>query len=133
MKPETTRCLEQAARNRDLARFLLTSATSSGMTPPPIEWVAVVAFYSAVHYVNAILWEWVGVKPDTHTERTWYVDTHPPLTVITLDYRQLNNHGWHARYTPGYRMSQADVQYLLDTALTNVETLICSELGVNPL
>ena len=103
-----------------------------GLTSPPLEWVAVVAFYAAVHDVNAILWEWRSIKPETHTERTWYVDNHPPLSAFKLDYRLLNNHGWSSRYTPGYRLNSQQAQNLIDVNLAQIEAVVCSALGTTP-
>jgi hypothetical protein len=94
--------------------------------------VAVIAFYSAVHYVNAILWEWGGVRPDTHTERTWYVDHHPPLAAFSIAYRQLNAQGWHARYAAGYRLTLPQAQHLVEVNLLQIERGVCSALGINP-
>ena len=54
VKPETIQHLETAARNRDLARALIGYGPGMELHSPPFEWVAVVAFYAAVHYVNAI-------------------------------------------------------------------------------
>ena len=133
MKPETIQHLETAARNRDLARALISHGPGMGMNTPPYEWVAVVAFYSAVHYVNALLWEWRSIKPDTHTERTWYVGNHAPLSGFSLDYRLLNSHGWNARYAPGYRLQQSQVAVLVNVHLDQIEATVCSALGVSPL
>jgi hypothetical protein len=132
VKPETIQHLETAARNRELARALVSLGPTMGLPSPPFEWVAVVAFYAAVHYVNAILWEWGGVKPDTHTERTWYVEYHPPLAAFRLEYRHLNIHGWNARYAAGYRLSLRQAQTLVEVTLLHVERVVCSSLGVSP-
>ena len=133
MKPETIRPLETAARNRDLARALISHGPGMGLHTPPFEWVAVVAFYSAVHYVNALLWEWRSIKPATHTERNWYVDNHPPPAAFSLDYRVLNSHGRNARYAPGYRLQQPQAIALTNVHLAQVETTVCSALGFSPL
>lgn len=132
MKPETIQHVETAARNRDLARALINQGSGMGLRPPPFEWVAGVAFYSAVHYVNGLLWEWRSIKPDTHTERNWYLDNHPPLSAFKLDYRLLNSHGWSARYAPGYRLLPHQAQALVDVNLDQIEATICSALGISP-
>ena len=90
------------------------------------------AFYSAVHYVNAILWEWRDLRPGTHTERTWYIENHSPLSAFKLDYRQLNSHGWHARYARGYRLQQERAQALVDVNLAQIAATVCSALGISP-
>jgi hypothetical protein len=63
--------LETAERNRDLARLLLApsmaaSLSTHGFRQPPYEWVAVIVFYAAVHYVNAYLWERLRLEPNDH-------------------------------------------------------------------
>jgi hypothetical protein len=53
MEQKTREHLETAARNRDLAHALIDPESSIIVQPPPLDWAVVVAFYAAVHYVNA--------------------------------------------------------------------------------
>ncbi len=53
MEQKTADCLWTAERNSDLATELL----ATHMQTPPFDWAVVIAFYAAVHYVNAYLWE----------------------------------------------------------------------------
>ena len=132
MKPETIEHVETAVRDRNLARALVRHGVGLGLEPPPYEWVVVVGFYAAVHYVNALLWERYSIKPNTHAERTGYIGSLAPLTTCRLEYRQLNNHGWSARYAPGYRLSEQLARALLDVNLARVEEVVCSRLGLTP-
>jgi len=132
VKPETIEHIETAGRNRDLARELRSLASSLRTQPPPFEWIAVIAFYSAVHYVNALLWEQHGIAPANHTQRGGHIATLSPLTRARLEYRQVNSHAWNARYVSGYRLSETQTRDLLDANLVQVEAVVCRALGITP-
>jgi hypothetical protein len=132
VKPGAIEHIETAFRNRDLSRLLLQQGAQLGLQPPPFEWVTVVAFYAAVHYVNAFLWEQLGIMPSSHTERTGYVASVSPLTSCRIEYRQLNHHGWSARYAPGFRVQEQQARALLDGNLAHVEGIVCASLGIAP-
>jgi len=112
--------LALAARNRDLARSLL----ASGQPPQASEWAAVIAFYAAVHLVNAYLWETYGREPADHGERNLAVRTDPVLGHCRREYRRLADNGYHARYTLGFRIPATDAQVLVDVQLARVEAVI---------
>lgn len=132
MKPDTLGHIATAGRNRNAAQELLTLVTSMNVQPPLYEWVSVMAFYSAVHYVNAFLWERHGLAPTSHGQRGSYIATLAPLPSLRLEYRQLSSHAWNARYVHGYRLSERQIRDLLDINLPYVEAMICAELGVSP-
>ena len=131
MKPETPGQVETAGRNRDIARALLAGTWHTGLQASPFGWVAVVAFYSAVHYVNAYIWEIEGTIL-YHPPRRAYITAHPPLSGFLQGYLQLEAHARDARYTPGYVLGQQDAQVLVDTNLMRIEAIVCNALGVTP-
>lgn len=88
------------------------------------------AFYSAVHYVNAFLWETLAFRPSNHDERTDRVYSEPALNPVYDNYTLLSDHAWKARYYRDYRIPHADIQDLLHTDLAGVESAVESALGV---
>jgi uncharacterized protein (UPF0332 family) len=130
MQQATRQHLDRAARNQAVAEALADAPTSLGLRPPPFDWAVVAAFYAAVHYVNAYLWERYGVEPRTHAERARVVATDPNLKQIFVYYDHLSDLGFHARYTRTFRVSRADVQHALHTDLERVARAILTLLGV---
>ncbi len=49
-------CGKRARHDQKLANAILQSE-GLGVNPPAFEWAIVIAFYAAVHYANAIIWE----------------------------------------------------------------------------
>ena len=125
MDQRTIEHLALAARNRDLARSLL----APGQQSQAPEWAAVIAFYAAVHLVNAYLWETFGREPVDHGERNLAVRTDPILGHCQREYRRLADNGYHARYTLGFRLSAADAQVLIHVQLARVEAIIRQALS----
>lgn len=78
------------------------------------DWVAVIAFYAAVHYVNAYLWEMDNhYSPENHRERAEKIDNLPDLRLIRAHYRRLNRLGYNARYNETYRLNLSTAQSAL--------------------
>jgi hypothetical protein len=118
--------LRVAERNRDLARTLLAQ---SELAPEPWEWVAIILFYAAVHYVNAYLWERYHLAPRNHDERTRGVHHDTALSSCYLSYDTLKDDGFHARYNEGFTLSEADARALLNGELRAVEASVMQALG----
>jgi len=118
--------LRIAQRNRELARSLLAQ---SELEPEPWEWVAVILFYAAVHYVNAYLWERYHVAPTNHDQRTHGVRYDSALSVCSSSYDILKAHGFHARYNEGFTLSELDARSLLNSELRAVEATVMQALG----
>lgn len=127
LDPKTQQHLDTAERNQALAYTLLQSAAS--MQPSPLEWAAVVAFYSAVHFVNAFCWETHTFEPGSHRGRRIEVGRHFPRAVAA-SYRSLNDAGWDVRYMPLYTIAPADVSELLDLRLAAVRSAVLLGLGL---
>jgi hypothetical protein len=121
--------IQTAGRNRDTARGLLANGRHLGVLDPPFEWVAVIAFYSAVHYVNAYIWEVTGTNL-YHPARRAYVAAHPPLSGFLPQYLQLEDHARKARYTPGYQLREQDARVLTTANINDIERVVCRELGI---
>ena len=87
MNARTLEHLQRAERNQQLAGLYLAHAATATIQPPPYEWVAVMAFYSAVHYVNAALWEIKGIDPGGHQNRSGFLAAEPKLRGCANEYR----------------------------------------------
>ncbi len=131
MEPRTRQHLDTARRNRVIARVLVTPTVFDSIQPPPFEWAAVVAFYAAVHYVNAYLWEKLRVDPGSHDNRSRAVATHAALRRTAAAYSRLSDMAYRARYVPGFRMSRTDARELLDGNLESVRRAVHAALNIS--
>ena len=125
---KTINHLRIAERNRNLARTLLAPA-QAGLEPSPWEWVAVILFYSAVHYVNAYLWEQYHLAPRDHSERTYGVQRDTAISNCDFNYDTLKDRGFQARYNERYSLSEQAPGALLDVDLRAVEATVTQALG----
>jgi hypothetical protein len=123
---KTLNHLRVAQRNRDLARALLAQ---SEIEPEPWEWVAVILFYSAVHYVNAYLWERYYFAPTNHEQRSHGVHNDTALSICSSGYETLKGWGFHARYNEGFAVSEAAARLLLNGDLRAVEATVMQAPG----
>lgn len=128
MDQQTREHLDLAERNRDLARALLDPYISGALRPSPYEWIAVIAFYSAVHYVSAYLWEKHHEMIEEHPARWRRVRTEGLLRRCSVQYGRLQNAGWNARYTRGFQMSRQDAERLVNLDLANVESVVMAAI-----
>ena len=126
MDQKTLNHLQVAQRNRDLARALLAQ---SELEPEPWEWVAVVLFYAAAHYVNAYLWERYHVEPANHGERTYGVRQDSAINACQAAYDRLRVIGFDARYDEQFNLSEQDARVLLQVQLRGVEAAVMQALG----
>lgn len=106
--------------------------TQISVQPPPLEWAVVAAFYSAVHYVNAYLWEVSRLDPKDHETREKAVQRDSQLRVVASHYSRLSNLGWQARYAPVFRIPGPELQVLLNVDLEQVRDVTLRALGVPP-
>src|SRR5437016_1157812 len=110
LKAETQAHLSRAEGNRQVAQLLLNLAQPTGPQPPLLQWAAVAAFYSAVHYVNGFLWERLGQDPNDHRVRRQFVARTAGLRHVLGAYDTLADLGWHARYTASFQPKPAVIQ-----------------------
>jgi hypothetical protein len=132
LKPGTAAHLARAERNRAIARALCDAQQTAIVQPPPVEWATVVAFYAAVHYVNALLWERLGQSPRDHPTRRGFVARTTSLRRVLRAYDMLADLGWHARYTAIYQPSAATVRDAVHVQLEGIRTAVHQALGVAP-
>jgi hypothetical protein len=92
-------------------------------------WQSVVAFYAAVHYVNAYLWEIRRYSPPDHRSRNLLVDGDPLLRPCSGEYGRLLDAGYRARYVPEFRLSGQDARGLIDVDLELVRQTVRQALG----
>lgn len=124
MKQQTRQYLEAAERHRDFALAL----AQRRLAPAPLEWAAIAAFYSAVHYINAYLWETYNFAPENHADRTLAVRRDATLASIALFYDQLRAWGFSGRYRPTFRPSDDLLQRAL-AYLEQIRSTILSALN----
>lgn len=126
MRPRTEAHLATAERNHSLAHTLLSSVD---IQPPPLEWAVVVAFYAAVHYVNAYLWEKIQYAPRNHGERVKAIDTWAELKAISSSYLVLQDYSFFARYRANFRVSRSDAIGLIQRDLPAVQAAVLCALA----
>ena len=128
MERLTARHLQTAEHNHVVA---LTHLDAQSPTLPK-EWAAVIAFYAAVHYVNAYLWEIRRYAPPDHQSRNYLVDGDAVLIQCRHEYRRLLNAGYSARYVPGFRLQEQNARVLIDEGdLELVRQTVRAALGLS--
>lgn len=65
--------LDEASKNQDFAKAIKSNIPQSGQTGKPNNWVVICDFYTAVHYVDAVLSR-SNLHPDNHGERFKLID-----------------------------------------------------------
>lgn len=113
MNPRTGQYLDAAARNQTIARRML-ERFDSGVTPPHDDWVITIAFYSALHLVDAYLAEEMNRTPESHRERNQVLRGHPLLSSISPEYNSLRSASERVRYQPEKRVPADAVQQAFD-------------------
>ncbi len=124
MKQRTADHLATANANRDLATTL---AGAAGGTPTARYWSVVVAFYAAVHYINAYLRETQGLEPREHGERRRSLAQDAQLQPLAFRYRLLTIDAFDVRYTPNHRLRAAAIRRSLQT-MREIEATVTSLL-----
>lgn len=126
MEPKTRDHLATAERNRIVAGALIGEPDVQTISN---EWAVVIAFYAAVHLVNAILWERQSLEPLNHEERSRFVFRLAELRPIAQVYPRLSVNAYHARYTPEYRISAQRARQLASMDLSLIESTILISLN----
>ena len=128
MEPRTRAHLQTAARNRNIANALI-DPSSSIVVQPPLDWAVVAAFYAAVHYVNAYLWERQRYEPHTHEARENAVARAVEVRAAYDAYARLRGLAYRARYVPLFQISRPNAQGAL-VDLDRVEKTVLAALQV---
>lgn len=130
MEARTREHLDRAGRNRDLALALIDPALPTGLHPPPLDWAVVAAFYSAVHYVNAHLWESRRSEPANHAQRRAAVVRERDLRPSSFSYARLRNLAFRARYDRLFQPSRTEAEQAVRGHLARVERTVLAALGL---
>jgi|SRR5581483_11949117 len=93
------------------------------------EWVAVMAFYAAVHSVNAYLWETRRYIPRTHRDRRHAIENDPQISGCGASYGTLQDDGYQARYNEGYSLTEQGARDLLEINFRQVEATVMRAQG----
>ena len=129
LKPQTQAHLARAERNRAVAQALVDPQRTVQVQPPAAEWACVVAFYAAVHYVNAYLWERWNHEPHDHAVRRGFLVREPRTHGILGAYDMLADLSWNARYQPAFRPRPALAHDAVHQRLEQVRVAIHAALG----
>lgn len=89
-----------------------------------------IAFYAAVHYVNAYLWEARQFVPASHPERSRAVHAEAALRPARDSYGLLRDYGYEARYTATFTATDADARELVQFDLRRVEDAVLRAVGL---
>ncbi|TVR71579.1 MAG: hypothetical protein EA415_11105 [Sphaerobacteraceae bacterium] len=114
----TNAFLKLADENRDLANRLINDDV------PPLRWISVIAFYSAVHYIGAYVWAHDRREISNHEERDVEVHRDLELRRIAPYYLRLFDHGFKARYKAYYKERPESVAELLNVDLAAIEKCV---------
>jgi len=76
------------------------------------DWKIIVAFYAALHYVEAVL-AGKNIHSTDHKSRNQYMRTVAELQPARADYESLASYAWTARYDPRVDFSR-QVQAVCD-------------------
>ena len=126
VKSRTQAYLSTAERNRDLARDMRFATLNTRSS----DWAAVIAFYSALHFVHAYLFEKVTQNEKlSHKDRERYVEDTDALKPAERYYDDLYEISIAVRYDPRYRIQSSTEQEALDN-LTEIERIVRRGLAV---
>jgi hypothetical protein len=87
------------------------------------------AFYAAVHAVNAYLWETRRFEPSNHAARSTEVRYNLPISACRTSYQELNRVGYMARYNEGFALTEQQARTLLEVDFRRVEATVMQALG----
>jgi len=125
MKARTRWGIETAERDRRLAEYL--AATSSEILPDH-RWATIAAFYAAVQYVNALLFERLDFIPRSHMERESAIAMIAELNAVQDAYYRLKEAAVTARYTPRSTLTYETVRRYLDILLPAIRDAVLANL-----
>ena len=116
-----TDCVRKAIRNKAFLKRLLEFLDSHP------DWIAIVAFYSALHFVDACLLKEHNIRKIHHEEREREVSLHLP--EIYPSYKRLFDLGFRARYmkiedAPSVEEAKSAIEYELSAVESHVMQII---------
>ncbi len=126
MQLRTGDYLRTAERNRDVARELVFAS----LKVPSSDWAAVIAFYAALHFMQAYLFEKEnGREPTSHKDRRNCMGTVAGLMAAEDNYNDLYDLSLKVRYQSRYRINGTTAQEALDN-MDEVERIVRKGLGI---
>ena len=128
LDPRSQEHLDRAERDRALARTLITPAQQALSQPPPLDWAVVVAFYAALHFVQAYLWEAQRYVPRRHDNMREAVRDTYQLRSARQEYARLLDRSWQARYVSRFRITEQDTTALVQRDLEHVRRVALTAL-----
>jgi len=115
-------CLEKANRNKNFALKEL-----AGLSQSYPDWVTVVAFYSALHFVDAYLLAHHGIQREHHEEREREVAIH--MRDIYVVYKELYEMAFRSRYHAlKDNPTPKDAENVLECDLPEVEEYVMGRM-----
>ena len=132
MEPRTSAHLTTGERNHSVAQALAAPVASALLQPPPLEWAVVAAFYAAVHYVNAYLWEQLRYEPRYHADRRQSVGRVQTLWPTSPAYANLQDLAFRVRYQPMFGLAPVRARAAVQTDPELVATTVRQALGLPP-
>lgn len=92
------------------------------------DWISIVAFYSALHFIEAFLRRNFGLDFERHEERHRFLSQNVPKEIFSAYYR-LYDLGFNSRYksikdTPTFDEAKSAVEY----DLADVENFVMSRI-----
>jgi hypothetical protein len=126
VEPHTELHLTTALENQQFAAALLADAEA---TRAALRWSVTAAFYAAVHYVNAYLWEVARFAPHDHRARYAAMTRWPAITPARTPYERLADAAFRARYVPGHRIPARATNRLVELDLAVIDRIIREQLN----
>lgn len=114
-RPETQASLAAGGRHLRFAVTLLQQVPEQTANASD-DWVLVVAFYAAVHVMNAWRWERRQQQPRTHNDRRNLIRAEPALQPVKRAFQQLRNQSEQTRYSPTFRATRTDAVVTINRA-----------------
>lgn len=130
MDARTEAHLRKAEHLRQIAHDLSARSASGPSGLPPHDWAVAAAFYAAVHYVNAYLWERQRLDPGSHRGRSGLMWSVPVLRPAAGAYSTLERLGWKYRYDPVFQLRPRDVLHVVQVELEDVRRVVRGALGL---
>ena len=125
-KERTLSHLAKARANRTYAVEILNDEDS---TQAALNWAGVAAFYAAVHYVNAYLWETARLEPVNHLDRQNIISNWPVLAPLSQAFRTLFTYSIDIRYSPQFQIRRADLRRMIERDLVRIAQAVEHELN----
>jgi hypothetical protein len=120
--------LETARRHQRFAQSLLDLSKGSQVLDGQYEWAIVSAFYSAMHYVHAYLWERHRYYPRSHAARANRVKRDPVLRRCEAAYLRHLGESLSSRYDRLPVAPELLARGLIEVNLAHVESIVTAEI-----